>query len=626
MKVEGLVHQLFERQAELTPDRVAVTIADSEVTYGELNRRVNRLAHHLIARGVKPDTLVGISMDRSIEMVVALYGVLKAGGGYIPLDADYPRERLNYLIEDSRAQLVLTQRHHASLFSGSGHNVLILDEGEDPALHEPDHNPNVEVDGSHMIYMYYTSGSTGKPKGVVNTHAGVANRVVWLQDTFEMGGNDKLLQKSPYSFDVSVWEFFWPLMAGAQLVLALPGMHVDSAYLWKTISEKEITHVQFVPTVLQTFLAEPELHRELPSLKHVFCCGEALTHSLQEQFFKVLPARLHNVYGPTEAAIFVTHWECRRGSDSSVVPIGAAIPGNAMYVLNEEMQPVGDGEVGELFISGVGVARGYHNRPELTAERFLSDPFRAEQGWRMYRTGDLGRWLPDGVLECLGRNDDQVKLRGYRVELGEISTVLEEHPGIGQSVTIMREDNPGDQRIVSYFIPAAGESPSISELRLHMQNKLPEYMVPSFFVEMERFPLTPSGKTDRRALPGPMASRLDLGSYAPPETVTQKEIAEIWSSILAFDKIGLDDDFLDLGGHSLLGMQILIRLQQTMNVKITLRDMLTRGMTVRGLADLVEEVLILDANDSDLDELLSELEDLSDEEVAALLKEGVLNG
>ena len=625
MNVSGLVHQLFERQVELTPDRIAVEFADSSVTYGELNRRANRLAHHLIARGVKPDTLVGISMDRSIEMVVALYGVLKAGGGYIPLDADYPRDRLNYLIEDSKAQLVITQRIHSTLFS-SDHNVLILDDGEDPALNEPDHNPQVEFDGSNMIYMYYTSGSTGKPKGVVNTHAGVANRVIWLQHTFEMGGNDKLLQKSPYSFDVSVWEFFWPLMAGARLVMALPGMHVDSGYLWKTISENEITHVQFVPTVLQTFLSEPELHRELPHLKHVFCCGEALSYSLQEQFFNVSSARLHNVYGPTETAIFVTHWECQRGSDRNIVPIGAAIPGNAMYVLNDDLQPVGDGEIGELFISGIGVARGYHNRPELTSERFVADPFNTEQSWRMYRTGDLGRWLPDGVLECLGRNDDQVKLRGYRVELGEISTVLEEHSGIGQSVTIMREDNPGDQRIVSYFIPAAGDSPSISELRLHMQSKLPEYMVPSFFVEMERFPLTPSGKTDRRALPGPMASRLDLGSYAPPETVTQKEVAAIWSSILAFDKIGLDDDFLDLGGHSLLGMQILIRLQQTMNVKITLRDMLTRGMTVRGLADLVEEVLILDANDGDLDELLSELEDLSDEEVAALLKEGVHNG
>lgn len=621
MQELGLIHQLFEQQAERTPSREAVRFEGVTVTYEELNRRANRLAHRLRSLRVGPDVLTGICMERSIEMVVSLYGVLKAGGAYVPLDPDYPKDRLAYMINDSNVELVITQRQFAEQFDGFNVDVLIIDESvplEEYKVEE--RNPNIELDENHLAYMFYTSGSTGRPKGAMNTHAAIRNRVQWLQQTFQMSQNDKLLQKSPYSFDVSVWEFFWPHLCGACLVMAKPKGHLDTSYLWEIIKLECITFVQFVPTMLQTFLSDEQAH-DIPFLKHVFLCGEPLSAALNERFYNTMSAQLHNLYGPTEAAVFITNWTSDRNLDRSVIPIGKAIPENAMYVLNEHYEQVALGEIGELFISGIGLARGYYNRPDLTAERFVPDPFSKEPGARMYHTGDLGRWLNDGNLECLGRNDDQVKVRGYRIELGEISNMLEQHPAVHQVVTIVREDQPGDQRIVAYFLPNHTISPSISELRNHLQQQLPDYMVPSYFVEMEVFPLTPSGKTDRKLLPSPSVSRQMIGQeYVRPETYIQKELALIWSGFFSYDQIGLDDDFIDLGGHSLVATQILVRCEHHFGVKVSLKDMLTKGTTIRTLSAIIEAKLLAETDDSEIEALLSEMEHLSEAEIEALLK------
>lgn len=622
MQQRGLIHQLFEQQAERTPNREAVRFEEESLTYAELNRRANRLAYRLRAIGVGPDVLAGICMERSIELVVALYGVLKAGGAYVPLDPDYPKDRLAYMIEDSKVRRIITQRQFAEHFAGFDGEILILDESEPlDGYGEEEGNPNIALHESHLAYMFYTSGSTGRPKGAMNTHAAIHNRVLWLQHTFKMEEKDKLLQKSPYSFDVSVWEFFWPHICGACLVMAKPKGHLDNAYMWEVIKRECITFVQFVPTMLQTFLST-EQAQDLPFLKHVFLCGEPLSAALNDRFCRTMSAQLHNLYGPTEAAVFITNWTSDRSLDRSVIPIGKAIPENAMYVLNDRYEPVVPGEIGELFISGIGLARGYYGRADLTAERFVPDPYSNEPGARMYHTGDLGRWLTDGNLECLGRNDDQVKVRGFRIELGEISTVLEQHPGVNQAVTVVCEDQPGDQRITAYFIPNAELAPSISELRSHLQQHLPDYMVPSYFVEMEAFPLTPSGKTDRKLLPSPTLSRQMIGqTYVPPETYIQKELALIWSGFFSFDQIGLDDDFIDLGGHSLVATQILVRCDHVLGVKVSLKDMLTQGTTIRTLASIIEAKLLAETDDAEIEALLSEMEHLSEEEIEALLKQ-----
>lgn len=624
MGAKGLIHEFFEQQVERTPDREAVRFEGESVSYGELNRRANALAHRLRGIGIGQDALVGICMERSIEMVVALYGVLKAGGAYVPLDPDYPKDRLAYMIEDSRVRLVVAQPQFRSLFHGFDGDVWTTDELEkahqDQKNGKEVENPEIGTREGHLAYMFYTSGSTGRPKGAMNTHAAIVNRISWLQQTFEMGENDKLLQKSPYSFDVSVWEFYWPHACGACLVMAKPKGHLDNAYLWETIKKERISYVQFVPTMLQTFLSAEQCE-DLSFLKHVFLCGEPLSAALNERFCSLMSAQLHNLYGPTEAAVFITNWTSDRDLGRTVIPIGKAIPENAMYVLNDRYETVAPGEVGELFISGIGLARGYFGRADLTAERFVPDPFSKEPGARMYHTGDLGCWLPDGNLECLGRNDDQVKVRGFRIELGEISTVLEQHIGVNQAVTVVREDQPGDQRICVYFIPDNVYSPSVSELRSHLQQRLPEYMIPSYFVEMEVFPLTPSGKTDRKALPSPTLSRLMIAqAFVPPETFIQKELALIWSAFFNFDQIGIDDDFIDLGGHSLVATQILVRCGDVFGVKVSLKDMLTQGTTIRTLASIIETSLLADTDDAEIEAMLSEMEHLSEEEIEELLK------
>ncbi len=616
----AFIHHQFEEQVRQTPDRTAVVFEGHSLTYEELNQRANRLAHHLCQLGVGHDVRVGICMERSFEMVTAIFAVLKAGGAYVPLDPDYPKDRLEHLLTDSQASVVLTQQQLAQQFTSYSGTLLAVDEAGALPVSSQDTNANLDIPmhEQHLAYVYYTSGSTGKPKGVMVAHSAIRSRLAWLQETFQIGEADRVLQKSPYSFDVAVWEFL-SLIYGACLVVAKPKGHLDNAYLWSLLDREQITIVQFVPTMLQTFLAEQAV--ELPHLRHVIVAGEALTASLHARFCRMMSAQLHNLYGPTETTIFATGWTSDLDTSRNEVPIGKALSGGDVYILNERYEKVAPGEVGELYISGAGLARGYLNRPDLTAERFVPDPFSSEPGARMYETGDLARWLPDKSVECLGRNDDQVKLRGYRIELGEISTMLEEHPNVRQAVVIVREDHPGDQRLAAYYMPDATSAPSVSELRAYLQDRLPEYMVPSYLVEMEQFPLTPSGKTDRKALPSPVLSRdMISGGYTAPESYIQEELCNIWSAFFNLDRIGIDDDFIDLGGHSLVATQILVRIQQTLDVKVSLKDMLTKGKTIRALAELVEESLLADTDEQELEQLMREMEQMSEDELAALMK------
>ena len=447
---EHLLHHLIAEQVRRTPHACAVSCEGRSVCYRELDQRANVLARQLRQRGVGPDAVVGVCMERSVELVVALLGVLKAGGAYAPLDPDYPAERLAFMLQDASPAVLLLQRRLADRLPEHSAQILFLEDGWGAEAPEADAPADVRLRPEHLAYVIFTSGSTGRPKGVMNAHAGICNRLLWMQQTYSLGPSDVVLQKTPFSFDVSVWEFFWPLLSGARLTLARPGGHKDPAYLSQLIHDEAVTVCHFVPSMLQAFLQEPALEQNCVSLRDVMCSGEALPYELQERFFARLPARLHNLYGPTEAAVDVTFWPCRRGDGRKLVPIGRPVANTRMHVLDGKLRPVPVGVPGEVHIGGVQVARGYLNRPELTAERFIEGP---EGLGRLYKTGDLGRWLSDGVIDYLGRLDHQVKLRGFRIELGEIESVLTEHPAVREAVVMAREDSPGDKRLVAYVVP-----------------------------------------------------------------------------------------------------------------------------------------------------------------------------
>ncbi|MFT0477004.1 amino acid adenylation domain-containing protein [Pseudomonas antarctica] len=546
--LEQTLHGLFEAQVERTPQAVAVKATDQQLTYNELNERANRLAHHLRERGVQPDSRVGICVERGLDMVVGLFAILKAGGGYVPLDPTYPRERLAYMLQDSAPVVVLAQGATRELLG----DVAVIDLDRNTWQHQSAGNPHVPaLTAQHQAYVIYTSGSTGQPKGVINEHAGVVNRLLWMQDAYGLKAHDAVLQKTPFSFDVSVWEFFWPLFTGARLVMARPGGHKEPEYLCDVIEAEQITTLHFVPSMLDVFLAHGDVS-QAAGLVRVMCSGEALPGNLVRRFKQQLPGiGLYNLYGPTEAAVDVTAWNCARPDVPDNTPIGKPIANTRMYLLDAQLQPVPLGVVGELFIGGVQVARGYLNRPELTAERFLKDPF--TKG-RMYRTGDVGRYLPDGNIEYLGRNDDQVKIRGLRIELGEIQARLLEHPQVNEAVVVARED-----RLVAYY---TGIPSDIERLRVHLLQHLPDFMVPALFMHLDALPLSPNGKLDRKALPAPGMDALMVREYVAPEGDTEILLAQLWADLLNVARVGRHDNFFELGGHSLLAVSLIGRLRQ----------------------------------------------------------------
>ena len=595
--IDKCIHELFEEQVERTPAAVAVVYEERELSYGELNARANQLAHYLRELGVKPDGRVAICVERGLEMVVGLLAVLKAGGAYVPLDPAYPAERLNYMLEDSAPTVLLTQGGLKGMFTGVRKGLAVIDLADSPKwANQPASNPgrtSVGLTPEHLAYVIYTSGSTGMPKGVMNEHRGVVNRLVWMQSAYGLDPYDTVLQKTPFSFDVSVWEFFWTLLVGARLVMARPEGHRDPAYLIKTIRQENVTTMHFVPSMLQVFLEHAEV-TQCSNLVRVVCSGEALPAALARRFQELLPrAELCNLYGPTEAAVDVTAWTCTPNVSKASIPIGRPIANMRIYLLDGHGEAVPIGVAGEIYIGGVGVARGYLNRPELTAERFVRDPFAAEPGARMYKTGDLGRWLPDGTIEFLGRSDFQVKVRGYRVELGEIEARLREHAGVREVVVIAREESPGDKRLVAYYTGAdTGEqgerAVGAEELRRHLAERLPEYMVPAAYVRLKALPLTPNGKLDRKALPAPEGDAYPVPGYEEPLGEVETTLAGIWADVLKVERVGRLDHFFDLGGHSLLAMQAVSRINREFKLRLRIREFF-EAPTVRAMAQTVTQ-------------------------------------
>jgi len=577
---EGWVHQHIEEQARLRPTAEAVRHEGLSLDYGELNRRANRLAHLLRGHGVGRDVLVGVAMERSLDLVVALLAALKAGGAYVPLDPGLPAARLAAIVEDARPPVLLTHGSVPDLLPAVDCPVLRMEDLAQELAAAPDTDPDVAVDGEDLAYVIFTSGSTGRPKGVMNVHAGLRNRLLWMQDAHRLDTTDRVLQKTPFSFDVSVWEFFWPLMNGATLVVARPDGHRDSAYLAATIQAEAVTTVHFVPSMLQLFLQEPP--EASAGLRRVFCSGEELPRALQDRFLERYPAQLHNLYGPTEAAIDVTAWHCRPEPGARPVPIGRPIANTRIYVLDPHDRPVPVGVPGELHIGGRGLARGYLGRPDLTAERFVDDPF--VPGARLYRTGDLARFREDGALEFLGRLDHQVKLRGQRIELGEIEAVLARHAAVREAVVVTREHAPGDVRIAAYLTAAGSAPPAADDLTAHLRAHLPEYMVPASFTVLDALPLTPSGKTDRKALPKPQTTRADTGTrFVAPQDGLEHTLAGMWRGLLGVERVGARDNFFDLGGHSLLMAEFRTSLAATLGHELTMVE-LFQHPTVGSLA------------------------------------------
>ncbi|MET0497203.1 MAG: amino acid adenylation domain-containing protein [Steroidobacteraceae bacterium] len=564
------VHRLIERQVRQHPNATALFLGEAQISYAELNSRSNRLAHRLMTMGVRVEDRVGVAFERSIEMVVALLAVMKAGAAYVPLDPELPAERLNYMARDSGIELVLTQGYLRERLP-DGATMLALDEVDISA--ECDSNPALVLHPEHLAYVIYTSGSTGRPKGAANRHAALSNRLAWMQEAYELGAHETVLQKTPLGFDVSVWEFFWPLMQGAGLALAPPGAHRDPGQLIELIRRHEVSTLHFVPSMLQAFL-EHEAVGSCSSLRRIVCSGEALSLEAQAKVLARLPgAKLYNLYGPTEAAIDVTHWTCAVGKRRSV-PIGRPIAGTLAMVLDGELNLVPLGVAGELYLGGVGLARGYLHKPGLTAERFVADPD-SHTGQRLYRTGDLVRWSADGQLEYLGRIDHQVKIRGLRIELGEIESQLLAQPEIRAALVIAR-----DQKLVAYVVPA---DPVLDTaiLRERLSLLLPDYMVPSAFVSMTHLPVNVNGKLDRAALPPPVYAA--AREYEAPQGAAEETLAAIWSEVLGVEQVGRHDSFFELGGDSLQMMKVLPRLRERSDLlsDLTLTDLMREPILAR---------------------------------------------
>lgn len=566
---EPFIHRLFETQVERTPDACALVFAGQTLSYAQLNRRANRLAHYLSARGLRAEDRVAVFFERSFDMVVSLLGILKASAAYVPVDPDYPAERLIYLFEDCRPSLLITSRAmRARLPDAIGTTVPVIELDGDAyrsaAETLPERNPDPKAMGltpKHLAYLIYTSGSTGRPKGAMNEHAAVVNRLLWAQQEYRLNAEDRILQKTPYSFDVSVWEFFLPLISGAVLVLAKPKGHQEPDYLMDLIEVEAVTTLHFVPSMLQAFMSAVNAEK-CRSLRQILCSGEALPRELVQRVRADLPfVELHNLYGPTEAAIDVTAWSCRQ-EPTGAVPIGYPIANTAIHILDPFLNPVPVGVPGEIHIGGLQVGRGYFDKPDLTAERFIPDPFRIVEGsTRLYKTGDLARWLADGAIEYLGRNDFQVKLRGFRIELGEIEAKLKDYPGIRDALATVREDDAHGKRLVAYLLNHDGIETPAAELRVYLAKVLPEYMVPNVFVALAEWPLTTSGKIDRDSLPMPGAGAVVLQRYEAPQNEIEATLAGIWQELLSVEKVGRNDHFFELGGHSLMALDLAERLR-----------------------------------------------------------------
>ncbi|HSK75058.1 MAG TPA: amino acid adenylation domain-containing protein, partial [Thermoanaerobaculia bacterium] len=572
---------MFEDRVREQPQAPAAAFEGESLTYRELNARANQLARHLRRLGVGPDVRVAVCLERSLDLVTALLGVLKAGGAYVPIDPDYPVDRRAFMLADSRAAALVTDSRWLADLPPAGPRPVLLDLDRARIKRERKTDPGGGATAESLAYVIYTSGSTGKPKGAMVHHGGIHNRLLWMQAAYGLTPADTVLQKTPFSFDVSVWEFFWPLLAGARLVLARPGGHRDNDYLAELIGRERVTVMHFVPSMLQAFLEEPDLSA-CASLRLVVASGEALPPELVERSARRLPgADLQNLYGPTEASVDVTSWGCRSVASPATVPIGRPIANTRIHLLDPALEPVPLGVPGELWIGGANVGRGYLDRPALTAERFGPDPFGAP-GARLYRTGDLARLRADGEIEYLGRTDFQVKVRGFRIELGEIESSLARHPEVREAAVVVRDDSGG--QLVAYVVPR-GVAPGAEELRSFLSERLPGYMVPAFFVSLAALPLSPNGKLDRRALPAPERAAA-TGIFTAPRTPAEKALAGIWGELLKVERVGLSDNFFDLGGDSIKAVRLVSRVNERLGADLRVQDIF-KHQTVSALVERI---------------------------------------
>jgi amino acid adenylation domain-containing protein len=593
------IHELFEAQVEQTPHAIALIHGDTRMPYAELNRRANQLAQYLTRLGVGPESRVAVCVERSPEMVVALLGVLKAGGAYIPLDPAYPAERLAFMLSDAQPLVLLTEqrlnRGQWTTNGGSVPHVVYLDTDRQVIAQQPDQNPNSGVAPDNLCYITYTSGSTGRPKGVLACHRASINRFAWMWQTYPFAPDDVGCQKTALSFVDSVWELFGPLLKGIPVTIIPDDLLKDMARLFDTLAAQRVTRIVLVPSLLRVMLeAADDLQRRIPTLKLWISSGETLAPELSRLFAERLPnATLLNLYGSSEVAADATWHMVREHQSAERIPIGRPIANTHIYLLDSQMRPTPIGAPGEVYVGGAGLARGYHNRPDLTAERFVPNPFGAlahdaalgPRYSRLYKTGDLARYRPDGVIEYLGRIDHQVKVRGMRIELGEIETTLRRHESVQQAVVVAREKTPGDMRLNAYIVPAhdmtdANASGAVSldeghrsaDLRAFLQQRLPDYMTPSMFVFLPALPLTPSGKIDRRALPEPDWSQpTSENAYVAPRNAVEQALAKIWEQVLGVTQVGVYDNFFTLGGHSLIGIQVLSRVRAAFQVDLPVR-------------------------------------------------------
>ncbi len=576
------LHALMRQQTEKTPDRTAVSDGERQWSYRELEERANQLAHCLRDHGVRPEVGVCLLLDRALEMVLALHGVNRSSGAWVPLGPDNATARLAHMLSEIEPPVILTQAHLRDRLPPTDAKVICLDSQWDAEVARyPVSPPPDDAGPQTLAYIFYTSGSTGRPKGVMNEHRGIVNRLHWMQDAFNRQPDDRVLQKTPYTFDCSIWEFYWPLMVGGSIEVAAPDEHKDPRALVRRVKARDVTTMHFVPSMLDAFV-DYEASGECSSLRRVLCNGEALPFDLCERFFERFDGvELHNLYGPTEAAVGVTHWPCTPDPSLGIIPIGRPTTNCRVHVLDAQLRPTPIGIPGELHIGGVQVARGYHARDELTAERFLPDPFGGE---RLYKTGDLARWIDEGVVEFMGRLDFQVKLRGFRIELGDIESNLLASPTVRQAAVLLREDRPGDKRLVGYVVAEEGETPDEEELKVALLAHLPSYMVPSRIVTIDAFPTNASGKLDRKQLPAPPQSAEDADVVRdPPRGPTEERLAAIWKDLLGVEELGRDDDFFALGGNSISAVRLVGRIEQQLGVEISL-GVVFEAPTIAGLA------------------------------------------
>ncbi|WP_227874201.1 non-ribosomal peptide synthetase [Tumebacillus algifaecis] len=569
-----VLHELIEEQVQRTPHLAAAVYEDQALTYLELEERANKLAHYLIKQGAGPGRVVGVCVQRSLELVVALYAVLKAGAAFLPLDPEAPLERLKQILQDSETVVCLTQAHLRARIEHDGVPFVDLQADWAQIDREPAEKPEVKVTPDHMISVYYTSGSTGKPKGVVSEHRGWVNRMCWMQNHFQLKAGESVLQKTTLTFDDSAVEFFWPLMVGGRIALLAPGLQVDPRAMIDAAIHYEAVHVQFVPSMLNLVLDEVTAadRLALAKLRSTLSSGEALSATTVRRFFEKMPGSLNNTWGATEVSIDSTIHVCtpEDSTEDGAVSVGKPIDNNRCYVLDEQLQPVGIGVTGELYLAGIGVARGYLNDPERTAKSFRDDLF--VPGERMYKTGDLGYIRPDGSVKFLGRADNQVKILGMRVELGEIEAALLRHENVKEAAVLLQE-TAGLKRLIGYVVPLeADRPPGSEELRAMLKGLLPEYMVPSYLMTLGAMPLNANGKTDRHAFPVPNISRQELGAgYVAPQNEMEAHLCAIFADVLGLDDVGAQDDFFELGGDSITATQVMTRLRATLDGGVDLR-------------------------------------------------------